>query len=142
MVTTLTASRVVAGDPAVAVLLISGPGAADFLPDIALSQTSPGEVTGLVRFGEGDERTLRVVTGPPRRTPIAYISNFRLQIDGMPPTTGSLHVTSAGPGLSNVAFSVTSEADIPAEFEALFTVIADGLFDGLERAAREQHPAA
>jgi hypothetical protein len=142
MARNLSASRVVACNPAVAVLLMTGPGAADFVPVLELTQTVPGEVSGVLRLGEGDERTLHVTTAPPRRTPIAYISDFRPQIAGMPPTIGSLHVSSAGPARSNVVFSMTSEADIPAVFEALFTVIADGFFDGLERAAREQHPAA
>ena len=39
MTTTLSASRVVDGDPAVALLLITGPDAADFLPETTLNQT-------------------------------------------------------------------------------------------------------
>ena len=142
MATTLSASRTVNGDPAVVLLLITGPGAADFLPQTTLNQSVPGEVSGILRPGDGTERTLHVVTALPRRTPIAYISDFRVEIDGLPTADGSLSVTSAGPGRSTVDFALTSDGDFPAPFQELFHGIAKGFFDGLERAANEQTHAA
>jgi hypothetical protein len=142
MATTLSASRIIDGDPAVALLLITGPAGAGFLPQTTLDETQPGEITGVLRLDDGTQRSLHVFTSAPRRTPIAYISDFRVLIDGMPPTTGSLHVTSAGPAQSNVIFSLRSEDEIPEEFESMFGAVADGFFDGLERAAREHTNAA
>jgi hypothetical protein len=142
MTKTLSATRVIDGDPAVALLLITGPGAADFLPQTTLEQAVPGQVTGVLHSADGVERTLNVTTAPPRRTPIAYISDFVVQIDGLPPTTGSLSVTSAGPGRSTVLFTLAADEDFPPEFEALFGSVSGGFFDGLERAANEQTHAA
>jgi hypothetical protein len=142
MARTLSASRVVDGDPAVALLLITGPDAADFLPDTTLNQTVPGEVTGVLHLRDGAERTLHVITAPPRRTPIAYVSDFRVKLDGMAPANGALSVTSAGPSRSNVVFSLVSDEDFPAEFAEAFEEISVGFFDGLERAASEQTHAA
>ena len=50
MTTSLSASRVIAGDPASALLLISGPAAAEFLPDAMLTETRPGQVAGVLRL--------------------------------------------------------------------------------------------
>ena len=142
MATSLSASRIIDGDPAVALLLITGPGATEFLPQATLDERVPGEIRGILRLSDGGERALHVFTSPPRRTPTAYISQFRVLIDGLPPITGSLHVTSAGPAQSNVLFSLHADSEIPAEYESMFGAIAGGFFDGLERAAREQTNAA
>ncbi len=142
MATSLSASRVVAGDPASALLLISGPAAASFLPEAILTETRPGQVSGVLRLTADREFAIEVTTAAPRRTPTAYISEFRLLIEGMPSTVGALHVTSAGPGRSNVVFSLTAEEPIPEELASAFATIAARFFDGLERAAQEQNPAA
>jgi hypothetical protein len=142
MTSSLSASRVVAGDPASALLLISGPAAAGFLPDAILTETRPGQVAGVVRLAADRELDIQVTTAAPRRTPTAYISEFRLHVDGMPASIGALTVTSAGPGRSNVVFSLRSEEDIPEELADAFSSIAARFFDGLERAAQEQNPAA
>jgi hypothetical protein len=137
MTTSLSATRVVVGDPASALLLITGPAAAGFLPE-----TRPGQVTGVLRLDADRELEIEVTTAAPRRTPTAYVSEFRLVIEGMPPSVGALSVTSAGPGRSNVVFSLTSQEEIPEELASAFTSIAARFFDGLERAAQEQNPAA
>lgn len=142
MATTLTASRVVAGEPAVALLLITGPGAADFLPQTTLQSVEPGQVSGMLRVADGDERALRVMTSPPRRTPTAYIAEFRVQVEGAPPASGALHVTSAGPRKSRVSFSLTADAEMPELLDSIFDDVTGGFLDGLERAALEQNPAA
>jgi hypothetical protein len=142
MATTLSASRIIDGDPAVALLLITGPTGTQFLTQTTLDETKPGEIEGVLRLEDGSERAMHVFTSAPRRTPVAYISDFRVVIDGMPPTTGSLHVTSAGPEQSNVIFTLRSEDEIPEEFEHMFGAVADGYFDGLVRAAREHTNAA
>jgi hypothetical protein len=142
MTSSLSASRIVAGDPASALLLISGPAAAGFLPDAILTETRPGQVAGVVRLAADRELDIQVTTAAPRRTPTAYISEFRLHVDGMPASIGALTVTSAGPGRSNVVFSLRSEEDIPEELADAFSSIAARFFDGLERAAQEQNPAA
>jgi hypothetical protein len=123
-------------------LLISGPAAAGFLPDAILTETRPGQVAGVVRLAADRELDIQVTTAAPRRTPTAYISEFRLHVDGMPASIGALTVTSAGPGRSNVVFSLRSEEDIPEELADAFSSIAARFFDGLERAAQEQNPAA
>jgi hypothetical protein len=142
MATTLSASRVVDGEPAVALLLMTGPDAAGFLPQTTLDHAVPGEVTGVLHLGDGVDRTLHVITAAPRRTPIAYISDFRVSVDGMAPANGALSVTSAGPARSNVVFSLRSDVDFPPEFAEVFRTISVGFFDGLERAASEQTHAA
>jgi hypothetical protein len=142
MATTLSASRIIDGDPAVALLLITGPSGTEFLPQTTLNETKPGKISGVLRLDDGTERAMHVFTSAPRRTPIAYISDFRVVIDGMPPTAGSLHVTSAGPEQSNVIFTLRAEGEIPPEFENIFGTVADGFFDGLVRAAREHTSAA
>ena len=131
MATTLSARRVVAGDPAVVVLLITGPGAADFLPHTVLTAVQPGEISAVLEVGEDQKREMHVVTTAPRRTPTAYIAQFEVRIDGMPPAVGALHVMSAGPGESQVEFSMGSEEDIPPEFEAMFATVVGGFFDNL-----------
>jgi hypothetical protein len=141
MTTSLSATRVVAGDPASALLLITGPAAAGFLPEAVLTETRPGQVSGVLQLADR-ELEIAVTTAAPRRTPTAYISEFRLHIEGMPPAVGALSVTSAGPGRSNVVFSLTSQEEIPEELASAFTSIAARFFDGLERAAQEQNPAA
>ncbi len=141
MTTTLSARRVVAGAPAVVVLLITGPGAADFLPNTVLTATSPGEISGVLDLGADQKREMHVVTAAPRRTPTAYIAQFEVRIEGMPPATGALHVMSAGPGESQVDFSMSSEEDIPSEFEGMFADVVGGFFDNLERAASAQSAA-
>lgn len=141
MATTLSASRVVDGDPAVALLLLTGPDAADFLPETELNHSVPGEVTGVLHLADGVERALHVITAAPRRTPIAYISDFRVKVDGMATANGALSVTSAGPSRSNVVFSLVSDEDFPPEFAEVFQTISVGFFDGLERAASEQNAA-
>jgi hypothetical protein len=141
MTTSLSATRVVAGDPASALLLITGPAAAGFLPEAILTETRPGLVSGVLHLADR-ELEIEVLTAAPRRTPTAYISEFRLHIEGMPPSVGALSVTSAGPGRSNVVFSLTSQEQIPEELAGTFTAIAAHFFDGLERAAQEQNPAA
>lgn len=141
MATTLSASRVVPGDPAVVVLLITGPGAADFLPNTALTAAAPGEISGVLDVGEDQPRTLHVVTAAPRRTPTAYMAQFKVKIEGMPPTVGALHVMSAGPSESRVEFSMGAEEEIPPEFEGMFATVVGGFFDNLERAAKAQSAA-
>jgi hypothetical protein len=141
MATTLSAQRVVVGDPAVVVLLMTGPSAADFLPHTVLTAVDPGEISGVLEVGTDQKRDIRVVTTAPRRTPTAYISQFEVMIDGMPPAVGALRVMSAGPGESQVEFSMRSEEDIPDEFQAMFTTVVGGFFDNLERAARAQSAA-
>jgi hypothetical protein len=142
MAKTLSASRVVAGDPAVVALLITGPGAADFLPQTVLTSVAPGQVSGMIQVGDEGERRMSVSTAAPRRTPTAYIASFQVQIDGMPLQSGALQVMSAGPAESRVDFSLTSDETIPDDLEAAFQVIVGGFFDSLERAASEQTPAA
>jgi hypothetical protein len=142
MTTSLSASRVVVGDPASALLLISGPAAAGFLPEAVLTETRPGHVSGVLKIAEDRELAIEVITAAPRRTPTAYISEFRVNLEGMPWTVGALNVTSAGPGRSNVVFSITAEEEIPEELATAFEFIATRFFDGLERAALEQNPAA
>lgn len=142
MTTSLSATRVIAGDPATALLLITGPAAAGFLPEAILTETRPGQVTGVLTLAPDRALGIEVTTAAPRRTPTAYISEFRLVIEGMPPSIGALSVTSAGPGRSNVVFSLRSQEEIPAELASAFTSIAARFFDGLERAAQEQNPAA
>ena len=82
MTTSLSASRVIAGDPASALLLISGPAAAGFLPDAMLTETRPGQVAGVLRLAADRELDIEVTTAAPRRTPTAYISDFRVQHRG------------------------------------------------------------
>jgi hypothetical protein len=142
MTTSLSASRVVAGDPASALLLITGPAAAGFLPEATLTETRPGHVSGVLQLAGGQELGLDVTTAAPRRTPTSYVSEFLVDIEGMPSAAGSLQVTSAGPGRSNVIFSISSAQEIPDALESAFTFIATRFFDGLERAALEQNPAA
>jgi hypothetical protein len=142
MATTLSASHVVDGDPATILLLITGPSAAGFLPETVLDESVPGQVSGTITLADGTSRALHVVTSPPRRTPVAYLSEFRVQVDGMPPATGALQVTSAGPAQSNVLFSLRADTEIPAEFTGTFDTVAQGFFDGLQRAAREQSSVA
>jgi hypothetical protein len=142
MVTALTASRVVAGEPAVVALLMTGPEAVNFLPQTTLTSILPGELSGVIQVDGQADRRMRVSSAPPRRTPTAYIATFSVDIDGLPPTTGALHVMSAGPSESRVDFSLTSTETVPPELEGMFTVIVSGFFDALERAAREQTQAA
>jgi hypothetical protein len=142
MATTLSASRVVDGDPATILLLITGPGAAEFLPETVLDDSVPGQVSGTIALADGIARPLHVVTSPPRRTPVAYLSEFRVEVEGMPPATGALQVTSAGPAQSNVLFSMRAESEIPALFTDTFDQVAQGFFDGLQRAAYEQSHVA
>jgi hypothetical protein len=142
MTTSLSANRVIAGDPASALLLISGPAAAGFLPEAILTETRPGQVAGVLRLAADRELDIEVTTAAPRRTPTAYISEFLLHIAGMPSSVGALTVTSAGPGRSNVVFSLTAQEDILPELADAFSSIAARFFDGLERAAQEQNPAA
>ncbi len=142
MAETLSASRVVAGDPAVVALLVTSPEAAEFLPQTALRETGPGQVTGVLQLDGDDERALHVVSSAPRRTPTAYIASFELHIDGIPDATGALRVMSAGPDQSRVDFSITTQRSFPSELKALFEIVVGGFFDGLERAVHEQHPAA
>jgi hypothetical protein len=142
MATTLSASRAVTGDPAVVALLMTGPEAVNFLPKTTLTSILPGQLTGLIQVSGQDERRIHVSSAAPRRTPTAYIATFSVDIDGLPPTTGALHVMSAGPGESRVDFSLTSSGSFPAELEAMFEVIVGGFFDALEQAAREQTRAA
>src|ERR1700739_4531365 len=111
MTTNVSANRVIAGDPASALLLISGPAAAGFLPEAILTETRPGHVSGVLRLAADRELDIEVTTAAPRRTPTAYISEFRLHIDGMPSSVGALTVTSAGPGRSNVVFSLTAQEE-------------------------------
>jgi hypothetical protein len=99
-------------------------------------------VSGVLRLAAGRELQIGVTTAPPRRTPTAYVSEFRLDIEGMPSAAGALNVTSAGPGRSNVVFSLTAQEEIPEELASAFSSIAAHFFDGLERAAQEQNPAA
>ncbi len=142
MTTSVSANRAIAGDPASALLLISGPAAAGFLPEAILTETRPGQVSGVLRLAADRELDIEVTTAAPRRTPTAYISEFRLDIKGMPTSVGALTVTSAGPGRSNVVFSLTAQEEIPNELADAFSSIAARFFDGLERAAQEQNPAA
>ncbi len=142
MTTTLTASRVVAGAPAVALLLLTSPEAAEFLPHTKLTSTAPGQVRGVLQIAEGDERTLEVVTFPPRRTPTAYVSEFEVQVEGAPATRGALHVTSAGPNRSQVSFTLTAQDEMPQVLDRFFENVTSGFLDGLERAANEQNRAA
>jgi hypothetical protein len=142
MATTLSASRAVTGDPAVVALLMTGPEAANFLPQTTLTSILPGELSGMIELSGEEARRMHVTSAAPRRTPTAYIATFSVEIDGLPPTTGALHVMSAGPGESRVDFSLTSADTIPAELEAMFEVIVTGFFDALERAAQEQTRAA
>ena len=134
MTTRLSARRVVPGEPAAVVLLITGPDAAQYLARTTLTSVLPGGVDGVLHVSDEDERAVHVVTSPPRRTPTAYISEFRAEVDGMPTSHGALHVMSAGPGQSEVDFALTAEDEIPAEFVAVFEGLANGFFDGLERA--------
>jgi hypothetical protein len=124
MATTLSASRAVTGDPAVVALLMTGPEAVNFLPKTTLTSILPGQLTGLIQVSGQDERRMHVSSAAPRRTPTAYIATFSVDIDGLPPTTGALHVMTAGPGESRVE------------------VIVGGFFDALEQAARGQTRAA
>ena len=142
MATTLSASRAVTGDPAVVALLMTGPEAVNFLPQTTLTSILPGQLTGMIQISGHDERRMHVTSAAPRRTPTAYIATFSVEIDGLPPTAGALHVMSAGPGESRVDFSLTSESAIPVELEAMFEVIVSGFFDSLEQAARGQTRAA
>jgi hypothetical protein len=142
MATTLSASRAVTGDPAVVALLMTGPEAVNFLPQTTLLSILPGELSGMIQLSGEDERRMHVTSAAPRRTPTAYIATFSVEIDGLPPTSGALHVMSAGPGESRVDFSLTSDGTIPAELEAIFEVIVSGFFDSLERAAQAQTRAA
>ena len=142
MATTLTASRVVAGDPAVVALLMTGPEAINFLPQTTLTSILPGEVSGTIQVDGHDERRMHVSSAAPRRTATAYIATFSVTIDGLPPTTGALHVMTAGPGESRVDFSLTSQEAIPAELEGMFEIIVSGFFDSLEQAALDQTRAA
>jgi hypothetical protein len=142
MAETLSANRVVAGDPAMIALLLSSPEAADFLPQTELQETGPGRVSGIIQLTDGEDRTLDVVSAAPRRTPTAYIASFGVHIQGLPDATGALRVMSAGPDQSRVDFTLTSGDEIPAELRSLFEVVVSGFFDGLERAVHAQHPAA
>jgi hypothetical protein len=142
MTTTLSASRVVDGDPAMVLLLISGPAASGFLPDAEIREGAPGRMLGSIALEDGSRRDLEVMTSPPRRTPVAYLSEFRVQVDGMPAANGALQVTSAGPAQSNVVFSLRAADEIPDEYTATFDHVAKSFFDGLERAAYEQTHAA
>jgi hypothetical protein len=142
MPTTLSANRVVAGDPAIVALLIADPAAAAFIPRTSLTSAQPGAIVGLLQLNDDDRRELRIITTPPRRTPTSYIAEFQIEIEGMPAATGTLDVTSAGPARSRVIFSLTSQEEIPEEFAGAFDSIVTGFFDGLERAAEQQHQAA
>jgi hypothetical protein len=142
MATSLSASRVVIGDPAVVALLMTGPAAVDFLPQTTLTSILPGQLSGVIQVGGQDERRMHVTSAAPRRTPTAYIATFSVEIDGLPPTNGALHVMSHGLGESRVDFTLTSDDTIPPELSDMFEVIVTGFFDSLERAAREQTQAA
>lgn len=93
---TVRAERLIEADPTSAALLLAGPTAVDFWPNVRRTDSDPTRVLAdaLVPALRAD-RPVRVAVRalPPRRTPMAYVSRFAFAGEGLPTTTGVLTLT-------------------------------------------------
>jgi hypothetical protein len=93
--TTVTATRTIPSDPASTALLLAGPSALSFWPGV-------GHVDGVLSplsantAIAGSARRLVVRAEPPRRTPTAYVTSFRVEAEGLPTASGVLRITRHG----------------------------------------------
>ena len=91
--TTVTATRVVPGDPASTALLLAGPSALEFWPGISRVEGLISPVSAVAALAGDENRRVVVRAHPPRRTPTAYVTTFSVDADGLPSASGVLRVT-------------------------------------------------
>ena len=91
--TTVTATRVVPGDPASTALLLSGPSALEFWPGISRVEGLISPVSAVATLAGDAHRRVVVRAQPPQRTPTAYVTTFSVDADGLPSASGFLRVT-------------------------------------------------
>lgn len=91
--TTVTATRIVPGDPASTALLLAGPSALEFWPGISRIEGLVSPVSAVAALAGDTSRRVVVRAQPPKRTPTAYVTTFSIDADGLPRASGFLRVT-------------------------------------------------
>jgi hypothetical protein len=94
----IAATRTVAADPASTALLLAGPSALDFWPDMCrIDETPDGRARAAGLLG-GQRIPILVDARYPRRTPTSFVATFEVEAesDALPTLTGELTLTSAG----------------------------------------------
>lgn len=91
--TTVTATRVVPGDPASTALLLAGPSALEFWPGITHIDGVVSPVSARAALAGESQRRVVINSQPPKRTPTAYVTTFSIDADGLPSASGVLRVT-------------------------------------------------
>jgi hypothetical protein len=128
-VTTVTATRVVPGDPASTALLLAGPDALEFWPGIDHVDGVLSPLSTSAPLAGESHRRLIVHTQPPRRTPTAYVARFSVAADGLPTASGTLRVSrqdwAGGPAVpeqgnraSSPAASISLEIRTDVDYDA------------------------
>ena len=93
--TTVTATRTIPSDPASTALLLSGPSALGFWPGVQHVDGLLSPLSAQAAIA-GSARRLVVRAEPPRRTPTAYVTSFRVEAEGLPSASGELRITRHG----------------------------------------------
>ncbi|MDQ1632526.1 MAG: hypothetical protein QOJ32_1347 [Frankiaceae bacterium] len=93
--TTVTATRTIPSDPASTALLLAGPSALGFWPGVQHVDGLLSPLSAQAAIA-GSARRLVVRAEPPRRTPTAYVTSFRVEAEGLPSASGELRITRHG----------------------------------------------
>jgi hypothetical protein len=93
--TKVTATRTIPSDPASTALLLAGPSALGFWPGVQHVDGLLSPLSAQAAIA-GSARRLVVRAEPPRRTPTAYVTSFRVEAEGLPTASGELRITRHG----------------------------------------------
>lgn len=161
--TTVTATRIVTGDPASTVLLLAGPSGLEFWPGISHVDGLVSPVSAVAALAGEPNRRLVIHSEPPKRTPTAYVTTFSVVADGLPSASGCVRVTRQGwtgtaqaPGAqvpeqkggevagptAAVTLELRSDVDFEAGLEQEIAAAAREFLDNVAEFASRNAPAA
>jgi hypothetical protein len=143
----VTATRIVPADPASTALLLMGPAALDFWPGISRIEGVVSPLQAWTSLAGDAERRVVIRSTPPRRTPTAYVSEFSVDPEGLPPASCRLRVGSQGwlsgaepevlaglepaAGVASVRFELHSEVDYDKLLEQEIAAAAETFLDNV-----------
>lgn len=153
--TTVTATRTIPSDPASTALLLSGPSALAFWPGVQQVDGLLSPLSAETAIA-GSARHLVVRAEPPRRTPTAYVTSFRVEAEGLPSASGELRITRHGwvgdvatdaspdsyAAVASVRLEISTVVDYDATVEAAIAQGAGAFLDNVATYARRLVGAA
>lgn len=105
-------SRQMAAEPASLALLLAGPTAVELWPGARRIGEFGDRLTVQADLPDGERSEVHLQALPPRRTPTSFLIRFEYSGVGIPPTSGTITLTSQGNGSTRVELALRWDGGI------------------------------